>query len=359
MTANPHIHSPFQEIQSLHRHLTVLATLPENDAPLLSVYLDLRQPMDGLKSKFKLWKYAARITVPAAKRAAFDAAAADLQMVFQQKWREDIRSVAAFSRVGEEAILLAMPFSATLETQFSVGETPTIFPLVQLKDRFHRFVVVISTEESSRIFEITLGAISAEILATRPEVSHRIGREWTQEHYHQKKKENERRFLKDQVEIIGGLMSKRGLNHLILAGHPRFVSALRGALPKELESLVSDTIPHAPNGQDYSALLEQAIEAFIEVEQNESHSTVERMHGQVSRGGLAVVGVESARDAMECGAASELVISEELPDSVREDLVRMATKLELPIEVCEGDELLNSHGGVGCLLRYPMKYAKV
>jgi len=52
------------------------------------------------------------------------------------------------------------------------------------------------------------------------------------------------------------------------------------------------------------------------------------------------------------GAASELVISEELPEADREELVRMATTLELPVEVCEGDELLASHGGVGCLLRY-------
>lgn len=359
MTDNPHIHSTFQEIQVLHRHLTVLAMLAESEAPLLSVYLDLRQPLDGLKSKFKLWQSAARITIPSAKRAAFDTARTELEMVFKQDWRDDIRSVAAFSRTGDEPLLLVMPFSATMDTQFSVGDVPTIFPLVQLRDRFHRFVVVISTEESSRIFEITLGAVTAEILATRPEILHRIGREWTQEHYHQKKKENERRFLKDQVEIIGGLMAKRGLNHLILAGHPRSVGALRSALPKELESRVSDTVPHAPNGQDYSAVLEQAIEAFIEVEQNESHSTVERLHAQVSRGGLAVVGVDSTREAMECGAASELVISEELPNPNREELVRIATTLELPIEVCEGDELLNSHGGVGCLLRYPMKYAKV
>jgi hypothetical protein len=38
--------------------------------------------------------------------------------------------------------------------------------------------------------------------------------------------------------------------------------------------------------------------------------------------------------------------------------VRLATLHDLPIEVCEGDDLLQSHGGVGCLLRFRMEYLR-
>jgi ribosomal protein L30E len=69
-----------------------------------------------------------------------------------------------------------------------------------------------------------------------------------------------------------------------------------------------------------------------------------------------VVGIHACREAIEAGAASQLVISEELPHPDREDLVRLATLQDLPIEVCEGDDLLRSHGGVGCLLRFRMEY---
>jgi hypothetical protein len=358
MTANPLIHPAFQEMNSLHRHLLALATLEESEAPMLSVYLDLRQPLEALRSKFMHWCMAARISTKKDSRDLFDAARADLDLIFRQNWPDSIQSVAAFARAGRSPFLLVMPFSATLDNHFHVGSLPAIFPLVQMKDRFHRFVVAISTEESSRIFEITLGAVSEEMLTTRPEMRQRVGREWTREHYHQVKREHDRRFLRDQVEIIGSLMGKRGHNHLILAGHPRCVSALRGVLPKELEIKVSDTVFQAPNGHDCSAVLEQAIEAFIEVEQHESHSTVERLHAQVCRGGLAAVGIEATREAMQLGAASELVISEELAEEDREELVRIATSHELAIEVCEGDELLKEHGGVGCLLRYRMDYVK-
>jgi hypothetical protein len=358
MPANPLIHPAFQEMNSLHRHLLALATLEESEAPMLSVYLDLRQPLEALRSKFMHWCMAARISTKKESRDLFDAARADLDLIFRQNWPDSIQSVVAFARAGRSPFLLVMPFSATLDNHFHVGRLPAIFPLVQMKDRFHRFVVAISTEESSRIFEITLGAVSEEMLTTRPDMRQRVGREWTREHYHQVKREHDRRFLRDQVEIIGSLMGKRGHNHLILAGHPRCVSALRGVLPKELENKVSDTVFQAPNGHDCSAVLEQAIEAFIEVEQHESHSTVERLHAQVCRGGLAAVGIEATREAMQYGAASELVISEELAEPDREELVRLATSHELAIEVCEGDELLNEHGGVGCLLRYRMDFVK-
>jgi hypothetical protein len=44
-----------------------------------------------------------------------------------------------------------------------------------------------------------------------------------------------------------------------------------------------------------------------------------------------------------------------LPHDDREELTRMAVMYDLPIEVCENDELLLNYGGAGCLLRYRME----
>ena len=341
-----------KDMASLRRHLGALATLPVTDAPVISVFLDLRQPMAALHPLFLSWSSSARLTMSGEERALFDAARADLELVFRQEWPDDARCVAAFARGGETPLLMILPFGASIETSFHAGPSPAIFPLVQMKDRFHRFVVAITTEDCCRIFEIALGAVSEQLLAVRPEMKQRVGREWTREHYHQKKRENDRRFLKDQAAMIASLMAKRGLNHLILAGSPQAVSALRGALHKDLQSRVVDAVFRSPKGGDYSEVLEEAVATFIEIEQGESRGTVEMLHERVRRNGLAVVGIHPCRRAIECGAASELVISEELPAQDREELVRLATRQELPIEVCEGDELLAGHGGVGCLLRF-------
>ncbi|MGL4399232.1 MAG: hypothetical protein ACRCXD_05155 [Luteolibacter sp.] len=348
MPTNP----AMNEMDLLASHISELANLAESEAPVINAYLDFCQSADAIRSKFDQWSMAARSTLPAAQRPLFDHARQEVIREISREWPEEIRGVAVFSRHGEHPLLRAIPFSAPLELHFDVSSRPAIFPLVQLKDRFHRFVVVISTDDAARIFEVTLGAVSESILARRPEMGGRLGREWGREHYHQRKRESDHKFHRDQVTIITHLMARRGLNHLILAGNPRHVSGLRDSLPKHLSARVVGELLKTPSGGDYSAVLEHAVDTFVEAERAESRDTVGRLHEQVSRSGLAVVGVEKSRAAILGGYAAELVISEELQKTEREELTRLATERELAIEVCEGDELLTTHGGVGCLLRY-------
>ncbi len=352
MTTNKTSAVVINEIESLRIHLSELVTLPETDQPLISAYLDLLENSDFLRSKLCHWATAARTTLKPAQRRAFDDSRHDIEDAIASVWPEEVRSVVVFSRRGDNPFLLVLPFSAAMGMHFAVSTVPSIFPLVQLKDRFHRFVVVIATDEFSKIFEVTLGAISEEILANRPELGGRLSREWGREHFHQWKRESDRRFQQDQVTIITNLMAKRGLNHLILAGNPRHVAGLREILPKHIASRLVGELLKTPSSRDFSSVLDHAIDKFIEAESIESHNTVERLHEQVRRRALAVVGVENSRNAILGGYAAELVISEELPHSVREELTRLATARDLPIEVCEGDELLAVHSGVGCLLRY-------
>jgi ribosomal protein L30E len=356
MPATPNAPTPEISMPQLHRHISALATLPETDAPVLSSYFDLRTPVESLRAAFETWSTAARNALPKAARLRFDDAKSEVRALLKQVWPEDIQGLAVFVRSGDHPLLMALPFQAALETHFDVSARPAIFPLIQLKDRFHRFVLVICTEDSGRIMELTLGAVTQEILTTRPDTGNRLGRQLSREHFHHRREEDGRRLVRDQVLIISNLMARRGLNHLILAGHPRHVSPLRDQLPKHLQSRIVGSVFHAPNGHDCSPLLDQAIDAFIEAEQEESRTTVERLHEQVRRHGLAAVGIHACREVIEAGAASQLVISEELPHADREELVRLATLQDLPIEVCEGDELLQSHGGVGCLLRFRMEY---
>ncbi len=339
-------------MESLRTHIVDLVNLPETDAPLISAYLDLLENQDYLRSKLSQWAKTARSTQPSDQRAAFDLARQDVEEAICREWPEEVRSVAVFSRRGTDPFLLVAPFCVSLELHFNAASVPAIFPLVQLKDRFHRFVVVITNEEVSRIYEVTLGAVSEEFLTKRPELSGRLGREWGREHFHQKKRENDRRYLSDQVTIITNLMAKRGLNHLILAGNSRNVAPLRDALPKNVSSRLVGEIMKSPIKGDTSLVLEEAIDKFIEAESAESRDTVTRLNEQIMRGALAVVGVGPSRDAIIGGYAAQLVISEELQEKDREELTRLAAARSLEIEVCEGDELLATHGGVGCLLRY-------
>lgn len=336
----------------LRRHISALANLPESDALVISAYFDLQIPEQARSAAFIMWATAARNTLPCEARPAFDHAVQQIRGTFTQKQPHDVKSIAVFARGGEHPLLMLLPFHVTMETHYEVAPHPAIFPLVQLKDRFHRFVLVICGEHTGRILEMTLGAVTEEILTSRPEQNHRIGRQLSREHFRSRAEEESRRFTREMVEIIRNLMERRGLNHLILAGHPRHVALLRDHLPKFLGERVVGSVFNSPSGNNLSPLLGKAIDAFIAAEQQESRNAVELLHEQIRRKGLAAVGIHACRQVILEGSASQLVIAEELPTPDREELVRLAIRHDIPIEVCENDELLNEHGGVGCLLRF-------
>lgn len=346
------------DLPTLRRQIIALASLPETESPVISAYFDLTGPADSQRLLFNIWAATARQTFGGEAREDFEAARRTVMHALRPDVDPDTRSLAVFARAGEYPLTLAIPLGATMETSFHVGTLPAIFPLVQTKDRFERFVVAICTEESARILEVTVGAVSTELLASTPTIRERIGREWTREHYHHQKRERDRRFVKEKVAVIDRLMSRRGHSHLILAGHPRHVARLRAALPKRLAAQVVGEVEQAPNGNDIRAVIVGALEAFVAAEKRESFSNVERLHEEVRRGGLAVLGIHGSLPVLAEGIAEMLIVSENLPDEDREALVRLATTRDIPIEVCEDDPLLDESGGVGCLLRYRPEFSE-
>jgi hypothetical protein len=169
MPATSNLPKPGNSMKQLHRHISALSTLPETDAPVMSAYFDLRSPVETLRAAFETWATAARNALPKAERPLFDDAKSEIRAILKQAWPEDMQGLAVFARGGDHPLLLALPFQAALETHFDASPRPAIFPLIQLKDRFHRFVLVICTEDTGRIMELTLGAVTAEILTTRPD----------------------------------------------------------------------------------------------------------------------------------------------------------------------------------------------
>ena len=103
---------------------------------------------------------------------------------------------------------------------------------MELKDTYHRYVVVIATDERACILEINLGSVTEQIWKERPELRKRVGREWTKEHYQNHRRERTDQFFKEVIKILDQLMSASGYTHLILAGNPRITSRIRNGLPK-------------------------------------------------------------------------------------------------------------------------------
>ncbi len=339
---------------NLRKSIFSLANLPENGAPVVSTYFDHSKPITQLYEEFTIWRRSIRQTFVGRAKFDFDAATERIQadLISRANKGTKVRASAFFSRAGEHPYFLPLTFKVPLETLFNTGSYPVIFPLVELKDRFNRFVVVLTTQDSARIIEMNLGETSLETLARRPEARERSGREWTREHYHNQGRERDRRFLKEKVAMIEQLMSKRGHNAIIIAGESRYISRLREALPKHLQEKVVDQIRTGINDERIQEILETAIESYLQVEHNESESTVKKLFRAFRTNGLAALGLAATLRALKNGQASHLVISNNLPLTSREKLVRIASQHGIPIETVRNSNLLIEQGGVGALLRY-------
>lgn len=335
----------------LHKHLIALASLPKAEAPVISAYFNLERPLARIRRDFRSWAELGRQTFQGQARRDFDDAAEEIE-----SWLGEARGkgAAVFARWGEHPLLLPMSFDVAVEDRLHVDDFPVIYPLVELKDRFNRFVVVLTTAASARIIEVNLGSHSIELLAERPALRERIGREWTREHYANHRRDRERKFVKEKIAVIESLMAKRGHNSLIIAGDPRYVGRLTEALPKALRSKLVGELRTGIDDLRLKRIIDQAVASFLEAEREESHGTVELLVQAVRAGGLATVGFESTRRALSEGRAAELVISSALLHEEREELVRLASQRDTPIETIRDCEMLDRNGGVGALLRYEL-----
>ncbi len=336
---------------SLRKNILSLANLPAGEAPILSAYFNLQSSHTALMERFDTWAKTSRKSLDEESRAQFDRASEKIQEWLHAKWAKE-KSAAIFSRAGEQPFFLPLTFKVPMTDFFHASDRPAIFPLVEIKDRFNRFVVVLTTQESARIIEINLGEASTELLAERPDIRKRNGREWTREHYQNHRRDRDLKFLKEKVEIIEGLMDKRGHNALIIAGEPRYVNRLQEALPKNLQEKVIDKIRTGIKDQRIQQILEEAIESYLSIEHDESTGLVKSLFQAVRTNGLATLGVAATENALRSSWADHLVISSSLAHDDRERLVRLASLHSIQIETVRNSPLLEEQGGVGALLRY-------
>jgi peptide subunit release factor 1 (eRF1) len=269
------------------------------------------------------------------------------------------QSVVMYVRAGDKPVFEATQFEVPLKTQILVDELPHIYPLIELKDTYHRFVIIITTESKAQILETTIGSVTEEIMATRPELRQRIGREWTQEHYRNNKFEKEQQFIKEKIRIVDELMTKNGHNHLIVAGSPKMVNRLTSALPERLKSKLVTKFSYNPQG-GLGPLLRNCILEFSAAEKLESHDYVQVLQSAVLSHGLGITGFEACREALLYGYADLLIIAQDFNNQEgREELVRMATETRIQIETVSESNILKQLGGVGCLLRYRPNFSTV
>lgn len=342
------------DTKNLQEHIRTLALLDETNSPVISFYLN--RDREVAQNRFKLFErsHILEQSLWGQARDDFEAAMKQIKTYTEENLLPESKGVAIFARAGEASFFLPLQFQVPVPNWITIAATPNIFHLIELKDTYHRYVVMLSTEENARILEVNLGSVTEALWQERPELRQRVGREWTKEHYQNHRRERTNRFIKEKIKILETLMTAGGHTHLILAGNPVLTARVKKALPKHLEEKLMETIVANPN-DDISDVVAATLSQFIEQEEQESQAIADTLYREVQTSGLAVVGQIPSLEALQRGQADVLVLAQDMPNhTLKERLVRLATQSQCQIEVVNNSPTLTAFGGVGCLLRYAL-----
>ncbi|MFQ5668234.1 MAG: hypothetical protein ACE5I7_17625 [Candidatus Binatia bacterium] len=371
------------DLEKLSMYIRNLAVLGETDNVVISCYINNRAGRASYREAIDARIREIRKALSSGQRLDFEQALGRIEAFLAAAVNPEAKGVAVFSRSGESPFFQALQFRLPLPNLMSVDSVPHIYELVQLKDTYHRYVVLISTESQARIVEVSVGNVTTELWTARPELRKRIGREWTKEHYQSHRRDRAQKFIKEKIEILNRLFAKGAHTHLVLAGNPRAVARVRDTLPKRLKDKLVNVVPVSGKAST-AEVVGATLLAFADHEATESLETAGLFLDELRTGGLAVAGTEGTLKALAQGQVDVLVLSESYaapagwkchsceavgvntaprrcpqcgqravaPLDLKEEMTRSAERLGSTVEIVRNSDVLLDVGGVGCLLRY-------
>ncbi len=374
----------FVDLKKLREGIRILVTLKETDDPVLTCYLNLETGETSYRNSLDERAYLLRKSLRGEVWRGVEESLIKIESFLENQLLSDTRGVAIFARFGAHPFFLPLQFRVPLPNWIVVDSTPNIYHLVELKDTYHRYVILLISRESARILEVNLGSVTKQIWKERPELRKRIGHEWTREHYQNHRKERNAHFVKEMIKILNELMSAGGHTHLIIAGNQQMTSRVRKALPSHLAAKLIETVVASENHK-ISDVVAATLNSFIQKEEKESQALVDRLQREINTNGLAVVGTAATLNALSrgqgdlllltsgyapdpgwlCPTCGAMEVNHVRPDAcpycegremrgvnMKEEMVRTAERSGCRIEIVNQREVLTRFGGVGCLLRY-------
>jgi hypothetical protein len=145
------------ELRRLEEHVRTLVSVRETDAPLISCYVDLTEGLAIRREEVTVRLQLLRKCVTARAVPEFDEAAAKIQTYLYKERAPRTKGIAAFARGGEDSFWLALEFEVPLPTWVASGSTPNIYHLLELKDNYDRYMILLTTEQTVRILGVNLG----------------------------------------------------------------------------------------------------------------------------------------------------------------------------------------------------------
>lgn len=348
--------------------LRKLAAFEPGDLPLLSVYLDVRPEgtperpavRAGLVVLEDRLREIRRTYLPRGPQLdSFDADAARIQSFVANEMARSTEGLALFACAGRginEVVEVEVPF----EDQVSVGPLPDLYQLARLDDEYETAVVAVVDTNTARIFVYRYGKL-IEDAGLDDDPAHyqkrRMGG-WSQARYQRHIDNHRRDFTGETGRVLARVVEREDAQHVILAGDPPSITPLLEQMPRT----AAEKIRHVAQldlRANRNEVLREIEPIMREVEAASGATAVDRVVGEVRRGGLGASGVDAVRAALDNAQVDQLILDDtaEFGGDLREALVRDAIAKDAGVEVVSGSSPLLALGGVAALLRYRLPAA--
>jgi peptide subunit release factor 1 (eRF1) len=347
---------------SLDETLDRLARFESERYPVLSLYLDARADSRGrdhfqafVRKELAAKQRTYRLRSP--ERKSFDRDAEKIQRFLETEVKPSANGIAVFACAGENDFFEAMQLEASFEeNRFAAANRPQLFPLARLIDENPRYALVLADTRSARIFVFARGRRIDEKSVKSRSLPRTSGTGLSQMQYQRHVDNLHKSHARELVERLTRVVEEDRVDHILLAGDEVILPLIRSELPRRLEKKL-ETL-HFDKKKPEAVVLAAAKELLRERDAKTDAEKIERLLGEYRAGGLAAVGPEEVRRALELGSGDELLISAALDregpaaDERAENLVALARRTGTRVTFIEDTKLLKSVDGVGAFLRY-------
>jgi len=208
-----------------------------------------------------------------------------------------------------------------LKSRLCWGRRPCVRPLLEARDEFERYGVVIADRAKARLFTIYLGAIeeSREAFATAEVKKFDASgsdQMRSQMHFQHKADEHARQHLKHVADLLEKTAASEHFDRLILGGTHEVVSELKGFLSDRHRRSVVGTL-NLPVDSGTALVLSESLTLLRKAEREAEEALVSDMLTQAAKGQPAVVGFTATLGALRDGRIRQIVYA----DDVRADAV--------------------------------------
>ncbi len=347
----------------LTNRIDALARFEPASLPLLSVYLNTDVNETGrtthdLFLRKELRPRARTYEERSPDRESLDKDCERIEQFLTEELKPSTRGVALFACAGAglfEAIQLQVPFN---ENRLVVSDRPHLYPLARLDEGHPRYAALVVDTNSARIFVFGTGALLDTVDVQNPKTKHSKAGGWSQARFQRRVENVHLQHAKEVVERLDQIVSSEGIEHVVVAGDEVIVPLLKEHFPERLSAKLVDVLRLDIRSPEHEVLA-ATLEALRKKDEETDEAVVEDLIGNYRAGGLALVGPELVREALERGQVDTLVIAAEpgqVPgaDDAANDLVTLAKQTSAAVRFIENPQLLADVGGVGASLRFAM-----